>query len=222
MVGCPHHITQRGNRRANVFLDDQDRRRYLSLLGDYAGRHGLAVWAYCLMSNHVHFVVVPENAASPARTFRDAHQAYAAWFNRKTRESGHLWQGRFFSCVLDDTHLWSAARYVARNPARAGLVERAEQYRWSSAAAHCGLQKDPLLSGDLEKADHVMDWREWLLDEDDSTVERIRRRTRTGRPCGAVGFVEHLEATLGRVLRPRKRGPKPNNERKHANKGICP
>jgi len=166
------------------------------------------------MSNHVHLVAVPENAASPARTFRHAHQAYAAWFNRKTRASGHLWQGRFFSCVLDDAHLWSAVRYVERNPVRAGLVDRAEQYPWSSAAAHCGLRQAALLSK-IAMPWPVANWSAYLLEEDEADVERIRQRTRTGRPCGATGFVEHLEATLGRVLHPRKRGPKPKKETRH-------
>ena len=110
------------------------------------------------MTNHVHLIAVPAGPQSLALTMRDTHQAYAAWLNRKTGQSGHLWQGRFFSCVLDpdDSHYWSAVRYVERNPVRAGLVQRAEQYPWSSAAVHCGRRPDKrlgeaasLISGDL-------------------------------------------------------------------------
>ena len=118
--GCPHHVTQRGNRRADVFGGDDDRRRYLSVLSKYAGAYGLEVWAYCLMTNHVHFVAVPKTADALGRTFRDTHQAYASWLNRKTRETGHLWQGRFHSTVVDDPHLWAAVRYVERNPGSCG------------------------------------------------------------------------------------------------------
>ena len=206
--GLPHHVTQRGNRRADVFFDDDDRRRYLFLLGQYAERHGLAIWAYCLMTNHVHFVAVPSGESSLGRAFRYTHQAYAAWLNRKRRESGHLWQGRTFSCVLDDPHTWACVRYVERNPVRAGLVDRAEDWPWSSAAAHCGLGGNRLLSP-VEMPWPVPDWSVYLADEEAADVATIRRRTTTGRPCGSQPFIERLESALSRCLRPKKRGPKP-------------
>ena len=208
MPGLPHHVTQRGNRRMDVFFDDEDRRRYLSLLGRYAERHGLAIWAYCLMSNHVHFVAVPSGESSLGCTFRDTHQAYAAWLNRKVGESGHLWQGRYFSCVLDAPHMWSCVRYVERNPVRAGLVDRAEDWPWSSAAAHCGGRANPLLSP-VEMPWPVPDWSAYLADEDDADITAIRHQTKTGRPCGSQPFIENLESALSRHLRPKKRGPKP-------------
>jgi len=207
--GVAHHVTQRGNRRCDVFADDADRRLYLSLLRRYTDRYGLLIWAYCLMTNHVHFVATPSAADSLGRTFRDAHQAYAAKFNRKMGESGHLWQGRFFSTPLDERHFWSAVRYVERNPVRAGLVRAAWRYPWSSAAAHCGLRADPLLSGDLELTDHVSDWKAFLSEADDPAVAEIRLKTRTGRPCGDDGFIQRLETLLARPLRPRKPGRKP-------------
>lgn len=203
----PHHVTQRGNRRVDVFFDQRDRERYLSMLADYAGRYGLAIWSYCLMDNHVHFIAVPSSPISLGQTFRDTHQSYASWLNRKMRESGHLWQGRFFSCVLGDAHLWSAVRYVERNPVRAGLVERAEDWPWSSAAAHCGLRDDPLLSP-VQMPWPVPDWSEYLQDENEADVTAIRLKTRTGRPFGGKQFLEKLESTLGRILLPQKRGPK--------------
>lgn len=136
--GFAHHVTQRGNRRADVFETDEDRHAYLRFLTQYADKHGLSVWAYCLMTNHVHLVVVPEREDSLAKALRDAHTVYAMRFNTRTRLSGHVWQGRFYSCPMDETHLWTAVRYVERNPVRAGLVSRAEDYPWSSAPAHCG------------------------------------------------------------------------------------
>ena len=205
--GLPHHVTQRGNRRADVFFSDEDRRKYLALVGEYAGTYGLAIWAYCLMTNHVHFVAVPETEDALGKAFRDAHQAYSSWLNRKMGESGHLWQGRFFSCVLDDPHLWTAARYVERNPVRAKLVRRAERWKWSSAAAHCGLREDPLLSP-IDMPWPVPDWATYLRDDDENEAERLRLRTRTGRPLGSDGFVKRLEAKLGRSLLPRKPGRK--------------
>ena len=210
--GLPHHVSQRGNRQADVFFDRHDRKRYLSLLEKYGQRHGVAIWAYCLMTNHVHFVAVPAAAESLGRTFRDAHQAYASWLNRKMGESGHLWQGRFFSCVLDDRHLWAAVRYVERNPVRAGLVARAEDWPWSSAGAHCGLRDDPLLSP-IQMPWPVPDWSAYLRDEDEADTAAIRRQTRTGRPWGPDGFIKTLELSLGRILHPRKRGRKPKSKK---------
>ena len=210
--GFPHHVTQRGNRRARVFDDDDDRRRYLALLDLYRQRHGLDIWAYCLMSNHVHWIVVPRDEHALARTFRGAHTAFSLSMNRKRRETGHLWQNRFFSCPLDGAHAWAAVRYVERNPVRARLSGRAENYAWSSAAAHCGLRADALLSADFPPAGVVPDWSEWLHAEDAAQTDFIRKQTHTGRPCGAAAFVSQLEALLKRPLQLLKRGRK----KKHA------
>jgi putative transposase len=204
----PHHVTQRGNMRADVFHSDPDRQKYLSLLAKYAAIHEVRIWAYCLMTNHVHFVAVPAGDESLGRGFRDTHQAYAAWFNKRLGQVGHLWQGQFYSCVLDDAHMWSAVRYVERNPVRAGLVSRAEDWPWSSAAAHCGRRSDTLLSR-IEMPWPVSDWSAYLGQDDEAEVEILRSQTHTGRPCGTVGFIERLEGLLGRRLRPAKRGRKP-------------
>jgi putative transposase len=208
--GFPHHVTQRGNRRAEIFDTDADRDAYLRFVKQYAERHGLAVWAYCLMPNHVHLVVVPARDESLGLALRDAHTVYAMYFNTRMDLTGHLWQGRFRSCPMDGAHLWAAVRYVERNPVRAGLVERAEAYPWSSAAAHCGLRRDPLLSNEFPPPGVIGDWEEWLSDsEDEEYVKRIRTHTHTGRPCGTPDFLEQLENLLQRALRPKRRGPKP-------------
>jgi putative transposase len=147
--GFPHHITQRGVRRFNVFLDEADHILYRELLDHYARRHGLGLASYCLMTIHVHVIGIPEHKNSIARALGECHGAYAAEFNKKYRKSGHVWQLRPYSCVLDDAHAWAAVRYVERNPLRAGMVDRAEEYPWSSARA-------PLRHGDRFPADDVM------------------------------------------------------------------
>ena len=131
--GLPHHVTQRGNYRQNVFDDDSDRRRYLLWLKEYSHRYDLSILAYCLMSNHVHFIVIPQNDDSIARAFNAAHMLYSQYHNKKINITGHLWQGRFFSCVLDDRHLIATARYIERNPVRALIVKKPYEYIWSSA-----------------------------------------------------------------------------------------
>jgi putative transposase len=204
----PHHLTQRGNRREDVFFCDADRQKYLALLIEQCEVSGLQVWAYCLMSNHVHLVVVPPSADALGLAMRRLNSRYATYANRRQGVSGHFWQGRFYSTPLDASHLWSAVRYVERNPVRAGLVPVAWDYPWSSARGHCGLRTDPILTGDLAQAGDVADWKKFLLDEDDEVVELLRRHTRTGRPCGSAEFVQDLERMLGRSLTPAKRGRK--------------
>ena len=203
----PHHVTQRGNRREDVFFDDEDRRRYLLLLLEYTQKHALDIWAYCLMTNHVHFVAVPRERDSLAAAFKPVDMRYSQHVNRRLHTTGHLWQGRYYSCPLDDEHLWEAVRYVERNPVRAAMVKRAEQYPWSSAAAHCGRRPDPLISGALQTRGVVDDWSRWLRQgDDDKTLKLLRLRTRTGRPAGDAAFVARLEELSGRFLAPRKAG----------------
>lgn len=217
---APHHITQRGNRSEDVFFKDVDRLRYLKLLGEYAAKHDLAIWAYCLMTNHVHLVVVPGQVESLSRTFRPLHHQYAQEVNQRLGLAGHLWQGRFFSCPLDDRHFWTAVRYVERNPVQAGIVEKAEDYRWSSAATHCGMRADTLLSGQLESSDEIADWSAWLRDageQDERIVRRLRMCTRTGRPAGDETFLDKLEAITGRILRA-KPGGRPKKQPKNNQK----
>lgn len=206
----PLHITQRGVRRFNLFLDEGDHQLYWELLQESSRRFGLRIYAYCLMTNHVHIVAVPQRPDSLARTFQRCHGMYAARFNKKYLTTGHAWQARPFSCVLDESHFWAAVRYVERNPVRAGMVVRAEDYRWSSAAAHCGLVVDSLLDADWQPSGVIHNWSMWLAEDYDTKVEQsIRERTFTGRPCGNADFIRTMEAALGRQLAPRKPGPKP-------------
>ena len=146
--GVPHHVTQRGNRREAVFFSDGDRAAYLACLADHCRKHAVEVLGYCLMTNHVHLVVVPTSANGLEKVFRPLHTHYALSVYRQRGWSRHVWQGRYFLSPLDEAHFWATMRYVERNPVRAGLVRRAEDYRWSSARAHCGLQQDPVLTND--------------------------------------------------------------------------
>jgi len=210
----PHHVTQRGNYQQIVFRDDEDWKHYLLWLKEYSNRCALKIWAYCLMSNHVHFIVVPLHSDSMAKTFNQTHMRYSQYFNRKMGKKGHLWQGRFYSCPLDEAHHYAAVRYVENNPVRAGLVERAEDYLWSSALSHAQTMSDPVLSDDLPLLTEIEDWREYLSSLDErSTVDRIRRCTLTGRPAGDYLFTESIEMLLGRPLTPEPIG-RPRKERK--------
>ncbi len=208
-AGIPHHVTQRGNRQERVFFRDSDRITYLRCLGKFAVRYGVKVLAYCLMDNHVHLIVVPASEHALEQVFRPLHTKYAQRVNRLKSWKGHLWQGRYFSSALDDAYLWAAVRYVERNPVRAGIVAKAEDYPWSSAQAHCGLRSDGVLSSDRRwLADfNVGDWSAWLASDDDPTkLEVLRQHADRGLPCGEEDFVAELERQAGQSLRLRPRG----------------
>lgn len=203
-----YHLTQRGNRKATVFLDDTDRVVYMKLLVENCAAEKVRIWAYSLMDNHVHHIAVPGTDRSLSRAFQRIHGSFALYFNTRHVKTGHLWQGRFKACVLDEGHLSNAVRYVERNPVRAGIVSRAEDYLWSSAAAHCGLREDPVLSPDLPLIHSISDWSGWLSeDQKPEELKFIRERTRTGRPCASDEFARDLEKRLGRPQLRRKPGP---------------
>lgn len=210
-VGYPHHITQRGNYRQSVFQTDDDYLQYLQWLKEYSVKYFFNIWAYCLMSNHVHFVGVPMGNDSLARTFNTLHMRYSQYFNQKSGEKGHLWQGRFYSCVLDEAHLYAAVRYVENNPVSAGMTAKPQDYRWSSAAGHVYKKSDQVLTDDCYLTDEIKDWPVYLAEKDDATlIDNIKQNTKTGRPCGDGSFVSRIEEIIGRRLsalpkgRPRK------------------
>lgn len=205
--GCPMHVTQRGNRRAPIFVGSGTQRRYLHLLQAETERFGVDVWAYCLMPNHVHLIVVAHDSQALSKAMHRAHGQYAQWLNSRQGWSGHLWSCRFFSTPMDDAHLWAAVRYVECNPVRAGLVERAEDYAWSSARAHIMRFVDPLLAPNRPFPGYVRNWREFLAAEADGAFEaRIREHTSAGLPTGDAEFVARLEQDSGRKLTPTPRG----------------
>jgi putative transposase len=125
-VNVPHHLTQRGNARQYILDRDEDRAVYLKLLRENIETYKVSLLGYCLMSNHVHLIVVPTEPDGLALAFRNAHGRYAAYWNAIRGASGHAWQGRFYSCSLDEAHLWAALRYTELNPVRAGLVSEPE------------------------------------------------------------------------------------------------
>jgi REP-associated tyrosine transposase len=221
--GVPLHVTQRGIRRYDVFCDESDRHTYIKLLRESCSRFHLRIAAYCLMTNHVHFVAIPERQDSLSRTFHRCHGHYATRFNLKYGTTGHLWQARPFSSALDEEHFWAAIRYVERNPVRARMVDRAEDYPWSSAAAHCDQCEDWLLDSAWTCIPTIVDWAGWLTEDNEENLNsRIRGHTLTGRPCGGDAFVQDAERLLRRRLAPKKPGPKPKQQRHDQRSLIWP
>ena len=181
--GLPHHVVQRGVRSMDIFADDHDRTLYLRLLSEEAKRFGLVFNSWCLMTNHVHLIAVPENDNSLARAIGESHRRYTGLKNKAAGVLGYLFQGRFSSCVLDQNHFIAAARYVELNPVKAGMVERPEDYLWSSCRYHLGLTDQDFLIQEPVVPTIADDWRDFLCDGEKELEDRVRAGTRTGEAC---------------------------------------
>ncbi len=211
-VGAPHHITHRGNNRQDVFLSDEDRRRYQYRLQPQLEACGVSLLGWCWMTNHVHLIAVPHRPDSLARLVLRTQARYAQEFNRRYRRSGHLWQSRFISCALGADHLVEALAYVDRDPLRAGLVGEATAYPWSSAAAHETAEDE---SGLLDWAEFrsiraIAEWKGYLSRPiEAATLARLRHATQCGAPFGSAEFVKELEGRFNRNLKPRHRARPP-------------
>ena len=212
----PHHVIQRGNNRQDVFFVPDDYRVYLDILKKQSEKYGLSVLGYCLMTNHIHVIAVPKKGDSLAKAVGRAGFIYTQYINRFHKRSGHLWQNRFFSCALDDEHLWTALAYIERNPVRTKAVRFAWEYTWSSAGPHTGsLENDTLL--DLETWRSFWDdsaWKDFLGTRGDDEIGRIRLCTNRGRPLGSDSFMSKIEKAAGYRLRPLPIGrPKKREEK---------
>ena len=208
--GIPHHVTQRGNARQVIFDDPKDRHVYLKLLRGYAEEHRLRISAWCLMDNHIHLLATPETPRALARTLGCTHSDYARYRNVQLASCGHIFQSRYYSCPVERAAIWRVMAYIELNPVRAGLVESAEYYRWSSARAHI-TGRDQTAFVDMHYWRECYTgrrWREALRSglDDEAIQERLRQATRTGRPFGSVEFLEHVESATRRELRARRAG----------------
>jgi len=203
-----HHVTHRGNNRQRIFHDDVDRWVYLAMIRAKAEEHDVQTLGWCLMDNHVHLVLVPAGEDGLELAVGQAHGQFSQRANKRHGRSGHLWSGRFFSCPMDDPHLVAAVRYVEQNPVRAGFMLSAEDYRWSSAAAHCGgVDPSGLIDPGEWRRHHAPDeWRAFLrVGGTSEIVETLRNCTRSGWFAADPVRVDLMEQVLGRPLGPRQR-----------------
>jgi len=159
------------------------------------------------MPNHIHIIAIPQEQNSMAKTFHVTHMKYAQYFNKKYALSGHLWQGRFYSCLLDENHFLAAIRYVENNPVRAKLSSDAINWPWSSTFAHCHKRDDILSLGEIYQYIDVNDWKRYLAEPENQTdIKLIREHTLKGRPLGNTAFIQKLEALCKRQLLLRQPG----------------
>ena len=206
LPNLPHHVIQRGVRSLPVFSSDADKDAYLNLLAQFAAKEHLQYLAWCLMTNHVHLVVVPpEDPAALARAIGEAHRRYTRLVNFRAGVRGHLFQERFHSFPIQtDHHLLAVIRYVERNPVRAQMVGTATDYPWSSARHHVHTTPDRLVT-ESPFFPVPSNW-EQLLTEDEAHLAEVRRHVRTGRPWGSEAWMAAWEQQLGRPLRQRQGG----------------
>ncbi len=214
--GVPHHVTQRGNRRQRVFIEDDDYALYKDWLARSCRSNGVEVWSYCLMPNHVHLILVPSDDTGLSRAVGETHRRYSGYINARQRVTGHLFQGRFGCVAMDESHLMAAFRYVALNPVKAKLVSVAVDWPWSSTPAHFRGNDDglvtvkPLLDR-VERLDEFLD-----MAPDPELETALAKGQTIGRPLMGDQALAELEKRLGRPLRPRKRGRRasPKNDTK--------
>lgn len=204
--GIPHHVTQRGSQRLPTFLRDSDYAYYRTLLATFSKRAETKVIAWCLMPNHIHLLMIPKTEDGLRATVAPLHQVYAAAINKREGWSGHLWQDRFSSIPLDESHTVAAIRYIEQNPVRAGLAKRPDQYRWSSVISHLTGKPDGVT--DLEESkQYVENWVGLLENGAETAIaEELEKREYSCLPLGSSGFLDELEKISGQSVRTRGLG----------------
>jgi len=202
--GYSLHLTQRGNNQQTVFSTLADRQHFLKLLETCSERREVRIAAYALMPNHFHLVAIGDRTDAISLFMMDVNGQYATYRNATQRTSGHVWQNRFYSCVLDTAHWETALRYVELNAVRARLAKSAADYRWSSAPAHLGLVDPPAwLDTDAFQSrwPSPAQWQECLTSLSRREVAAIRHATRHDSALGSDDFIQGLERTYQIQLR---------------------
>jgi putative transposase len=216
--GLVYHALNRGNNRAPVFFDAADFQAFLLALRQTRERYPFRLFAYCLMKNHFHLVLQPEKGANVSRVLQSVTVAHTWHYHKERASSGHVWQGRFKSPVIEeDEHLLTVMRYVEANPLRAGITEDLASYPWSSYPVHGLGKSDDLVAeapvwrglGTTEGARQKR-WRKWVHRPlTDKELNGVRGAVTTGRPFGTESWVDEMATRLGLDLGPRRRGRPP-------------
>jgi putative transposase len=207
--GVAHHVTQRSNKKANIFFSPEDRLFFLELLMKYAEIAQLEIVSFCLMTNHTHLIVVPREKDSLSKAFKPVHMRYSQRLNKRATITGVNWQGRFFSSPMDQRHTFIAIQYLCLNPVRAGLVNRVEDYQWSSAKAHLYNYSVPPLTTDpkwLSLTKKAVESISYKSSKNQESFKIISRNTKMNIPVGSEDFVRSLEDRFNRNLGFKKRG----------------
>lgn len=215
LPGVAHHVVARGVDGHKLFFSNRDKERYLKLFALIASEEGVLIHGYCLMSNHVHWLVTPTKAESLARLFHRLHTRWAMYVNRSRERKGHLFQGRYHSTPVNEQHFWVALRYIEVNPRRAGITPNIKDFRYSSAYAHLTGNPDPFLTLMLETWRHRFTPKTWAIFLEETDLEAtnmLRRAARSCQPVGPEGWIAALESTYSRRLHPHPPGRSPRRQ----------
>lgn len=206
----PHHVTQRGNGRAQTFFSDADYRLYRNLLIEHCQHHGVSILGWCLMPNHVHLILTPPDKDALRGALSRVHRMYAGHIHAREKRTGHFWQGRFGCVAMDEEHLVAAMAYLALNPVRAKLAQKAEDWPWSSIHAYRRARTWDGVT-DMEAVEPYLKAAKQIIKagEEDARFKTLRQSETIGRPIGNDDFLSRAEKQVGRQLKPGKRGPRP-------------
>jgi len=219
--GLVYHALNRGNNRADVLGDDSDRTAFLEALAKTKERYPFRLLGYCLMTNHFHLLLRPEVGQSISRILQSLTVAHTWRYHKRHHTSGHVWQGRFKSPLIqDDAHLLVVLRYIEANPLRAKVVTDPALYRWSSFPRHGLGRDDPLVDSFPEweelgrtEAERRRRWRAKVrAAQNQAELTTVRSSLRSGRPLGAPEWTEQMAKRLNIDLTPRPRG-RPRKEK---------
>ncbi len=194
IAGFPHHVVQRGLNGRQTFLSDDDYAVYLEIMAECCLRHGVDVWAYCLMPDHAHLIAVPGEKDALTGCLRAAHGRYTKYINHRTGRRGQFWQGRYASHLLDEQYLIACARYIEINPVKRDYVDQPEDWKWSSAKAHIMKRDDPLVQAGplLERVE--VEWQDFLAEtRPPEEADLFYSHEKTGLPLGGNDFLAMVE-----------------------------
>ncbi|MFH2046784.1 MAG: transposase [Pseudomonadota bacterium] len=192
--GLPHHVIQRGLHGRQTFLNENDYAVYIEIMVDCCRKHGVEIWAYCLMPDHVHLIAVPMEKRSLSSCLRSAHGRYTRYINRRTGKSGQFWQGRYSSHLLDEKYLIACTRYIEINPVKREYVDQPEDWPWSSARAHIAGTDDSLVLVKplLERV--KKGWQYFIAEPRPmEEADLFYRHEKTGFPLGSDDFLAMLD-----------------------------
>lgn len=208
-----YHITHRGNNKQKLFFSEHDFRSYLYFFEETKNKYEMKILAYCVMQNHVHYIAIANKENSFAKTINATHACFAKYFHLKHLTVGHVWQGRYYSCLLDFKHLFAAMRYVERNPVRAKIVQRPWDWVWSSARDHVSNEKGIISLIDYSDYLKIPSWKDYLgKDDEEDDLNEIRKQTMAIKAWGSDDFKMNMEEKYKIKLMPSKVG-RPSKEK---------
>jgi putative transposase len=195
LAGLPHHVIQRGLYGRKTFLSDKDYAVYLEILSDCSRRHGLEIWSYCLMPDHVHLIAIPKEKNSLTNCLRATHGRYTRYINPRIGTTGQFWQGRYSSHLLDEYYLVACARYIEINPVKRDYVEQPEEWKWSSARAHIMKINDPLVHVKPLLGHIKGEWQDFLAEtRPEKEADLFYLHEKNGHPLGNDTFLAMVES----------------------------